>query len=76
MSDTQHEHQPLDESQPFDPARSYPGCGCHPKYATPGSVARESYEQWVRDQAAARHAAKAAARAAADQPTQTNQEPR
>lgn len=59
---SEHQHEPIDEAQRFDPKRAYPGCGCHPKHATPGSVLRESYEAWAREQAAARHAAKSAAR--------------
>lgn len=59
---SQHEHEPIDDTQPFDPERSYPGCGCGPKHADPNSVLRQTYEAWLRDQATARHAAKQAAR--------------
>ena len=84
MSETNHqpthEHAAVDWSEPFDPGRSYPGCGCHPKHAPPETEARQTYEAWARRQAAQHHAAKAAARAGAaggaDQPTQTNEEPR
>jgi hypothetical protein len=55
------DHAP-NHDEPFDPAKQYPGCGCHPKHAPVGTVARETYEAWVRQKAAEHHAAKAARR--------------